>query len=101
MVLEENNMVFTSTYTTTTTTNRYSPPYKSQFDSIERLRLLLKEGYWIRHISHPRTINGFSSTMVELIKKVPEETESGCLISVYGEEAEALSEFIGIPTPVD
>lgn len=69
---------------------------RSQYDSVERLRLLLKDGYFIHRISHPHTTNGIKSTMVELMKGM-----GVCMITTFGEEADALSEFVGTPAPMD
>ena len=71
--------------------------YKSKYDSIECLRLLLKEGYWIHHVTHPATTDGSWSTMVELLS----HDGKGCLITVYEEEAVSLTEFIGTPLRID
>lgn len=69
---------------------------RSQYDSIERLRLLLKEGYWIHRVLHPHTTNGSVATTVELVKG-----RAGCTITAFDEEAQALSEFAGVPLPAD
>jgi len=76
-------------------------PYKSQYDSIERLSLLLKKGYWIHRVSHPATTNGVKCTSVELLKSYTTLEKEVCLITTFDEEADALSEFIGIPIPSD
>jgi hypothetical protein len=62
-----------------------------QYTSVERLRTLLNEGYWVNRITHPATSNGEYSTLVDLIK--PNEGDE-CLLTTFGQEAIALSEFI-------
>jgi hypothetical protein len=76
-------------------------PYESQYDSIERLRLLLKKGYWIHCVSHPTTTNGVKCTSLELLKSNIKLEKEVYLITTFDEEADALSEFIGILIPSD
>jgi hypothetical protein len=82
---------------------------KSKYDSIEQLKKLFKHGYVINHISHPPTSDLFkhgyvinhishpptsdatSSIMIDLIQ--PKYREE-CLLTVFGEEAVALSGIV-------
>jgi hypothetical protein len=63
----------------------------SFFKSIVQLRTSLNEGYMISCITHPATSTNEYSTMVDLID--PNDGKE-CLITVFGDEAIALSEFV-------
>jgi hypothetical protein len=62
-----------------------------QYISIQQVQTLLNEGYLVNRITHPATSTGDYSTLVDLIK--PSEDDE-CLITAFGQEAIALSEFI-------
>ena len=64
---------------------------KSKYDSIEQLKKLFSHGYVVNRISYPSTSDGTSSIMIDLIQ--PKYREE-CLLTVFGEEAAALSEFV-------
>jgi ribulose bisphosphate carboxylase small subunit len=63
----------------------------SLFKSIVQLRTSLNEGYMISCITHPATSTNEYSTMIDLID--PNDGKE-CLITVFGDEAIALSEFV-------
>ena len=63
----------------------------SLFKSIVQLRASLNEGYMISCITHPATSTNEYSTMIDLID--PNDGKE-CLITVFGDEAIALSEFV-------
>ena len=64
---------------------------KSKYDSIEQLKKLFSHGYVVNRISYPSTSDGTSSIMIDLIQ--PKYREE-CLLTVFGEEAVALSGFV-------
>jgi hypothetical protein len=66
---------------------------KSKYDSIEQLKKLFSHGYGyvVNRISYPSTSDGTSSIMIDLIQ--PKYREE-CLLTVFGEEAIALSGFV-------
>jgi hypothetical protein len=64
---------------------------KSKYDSIEQLKKLFNHGYVVNHISYPPTSDGTSSIMINLIQSKYREE---CLLTVFGEEAIALSGFV-------
>jgi hypothetical protein len=64
---------------------------KSKYDSIEQLKKLFNHGYVVNHISYPPTSDGTSSIMIDLIQSKYREE---CLLTVFGEEAIALSGFV-------
>jgi hypothetical protein len=64
---------------------------KSKYDSIEQLKKLFSHGYVVNRISYPSTSDGTSSIMIDLIQ--PKYREE-CLLTVFGEEAAALSGFV-------
>jgi hypothetical protein len=71
-------------------------PFKSSsslslFKSIVQICTSLNEGYMISCITHPSTSTNEYSTMVALI--YPNDSKE-CLITVFGDEAIALSEFV-------
>jgi hypothetical protein len=71
-------------------------PFKSSsslslFKSIVQICTSLNEGYMISCITHPSTSTNEYSTMVALID--PNDSKE-CLITVFGDEAIALSEFV-------
>ena len=71
-------------------------PFKSSFSlslfkSIAQLRTSLNEGYMISCITHPATSTNEYSTMVDLVD--PNDGKER-LITVFGDEAIALSEFV-------
>ena len=63
----------------------------SLFKSIAQLRTSLDEGYIINCVIHPATSTNEYSTMVDLIN--PNDGKE-CMITVFGEEAIALLEFV-------
>ncbi len=64
---------------------------KSKYDSIEQLKKLFIHGYVVNRISYPPTSDETSSIMIDLIQ--PKYREE-CLLTVFGEEAVALSGFV-------
>jgi hypothetical protein len=64
---------------------------KSKYDSIEQLKKLFNHGYVVNHISYPPTSDGTSSIMIDRIQSKYREE---CLLTVFGEEAIALSGFV-------
>lgn len=64
---------------------------KSRYQSIEQLKKLFSEGYVINRVSYPPTSDGAYSIMIDLMQ--PNGLEE-CLLTVFGEEAVALSEFV-------
>jgi hypothetical protein len=64
---------------------------KSKYDSVEQLKKLFSHGYVVNRISYPSTSDGTSSIMIDLIQ--PKYREE-CLLTVFGEEAIALSGFV-------
>ena len=64
---------------------------KSKYDSVEQLKKLFSHGYVVNRISYPPTSDGTSSIMIDLIQ--PKYREE-CLLTVFGEEAIALSGFV-------
>ena len=64
---------------------------KSRYQSIEQLKKLFSEGYVINRVSYPPTSDGAYSIMIDLTQ--PNGLEE-CLLTVFGEEAVALSEFV-------
>lgn len=64
---------------------------KSRYESIEQLKKLFSEGYVINRVSYPPTSDGAYSIMIDLIQ--PNCLEE-CLLTVFGEEAVALSELV-------
>ena len=64
---------------------------KSRYQSIEKLKKLFSEGYVINRVSYPPTSDGAYSIMIDLMQ--PNGLEE-CLLTVFGEEAVALSEFV-------
>jgi hypothetical protein len=61
------------------------------YNSIAQLLILLNEGYLIKCVTHPATTTKEYSTMIDLIKS---SEGKECLITVLGEEAVALVEFV-------
>jgi hypothetical protein len=59
--------------------------------SIQKLLMLFSEGYVINRISYPPTSNGSASIMIDLIQSSRHEE---CLLTVFGEEALELSEYL-------
>lgn len=68
-------------------TNSSEPKY----ESIEQLKKLSREGYMVNRISHPPTSDGSASIMIDLVQP---SSDQECLLTVFGEEAIALSEFV-------
>jgi hypothetical protein len=64
---------------------------KSKYESVEQLKKLFSEGHVVNRISYPPTSDGVPSIMIDLIQ--PNYREE-CLLTVFGEEAVALSEFV-------
>jgi hypothetical protein len=58
---------------------------------MQKLLMLLSEGYIINRISYPPTSNGSASIMIDLIQSSKHEE---CLLTVFGEEALELSEYL-------
>ena len=61
------------------------------YESVEQLKKLFREGYTVRRISYPPTSDGVLSIMINLLR--PNHHEE-CLLTVFGEEALVLSEFL-------
>lgn len=59
--------------------------------SIQKLLMLFSEGYVINRISYPPTSDGSASIMIDLIQSSKHEE---CLLTVFGEEALELSEYL-------
>ena len=68
-------------------TNSSEPKY----ESIEQFKKLSIEGYKINRISYPPTSDGSASTMIDLVQP---SRHQECLLTVFGQEAVALSEFV-------
>ena len=64
---------------------------KSRYQSIEQLKKLFSEGYVINRVSYPPTSDGAYSIMIDLM---PPNGFEECLLTVFGEEAVVLSEFV-------
>jgi hypothetical protein len=65
---------------------------KSQFEALNQIRLLLKEGYLISRTSYPRTTDGSKCIMIKL--KSADDKLKECLITAFDDEAKELSKFI-------
>jgi hypothetical protein len=63
----------------------------SGYESVEQLKKLFSEGYSVRRISYPPTSDGVLSIMIDLLR--PNRLEE-CLLTVFGNEALVLSEFV-------
>jgi hypothetical protein len=63
----------------------------SGYESVEQLKKLFSEGYSVRRISYPPTSDGVLSIMIDLLR--PNRLEE-CLLTVFGDEALILSEFV-------
>lgn len=61
------------------------------YESVEQLKKLFSEGYSVRRISYPPTSDGVLSIMIDLLR--PNRLEE-CLLTVFGDEALVLSEFV-------
>lgn len=64
---------------------------KSRYESIQQLKKLFSEGYRINRVTYPPTSDGAYSIMIDLMQPICLEE---CLVTVFGEEAVALSEFV-------
>jgi hypothetical protein len=69
--------------------NRYEI---SVFDCEKPIRILLEGGCSIHRLSHPVTMNGTKSIIIQLIK-AEKGQEEGYLINAFGLEADKLSDF--------
>jgi hypothetical protein len=58
---------------------------------MQKLLMLFSEGYVINRISYPPTSDGSASIMIDLIQSSKHEE---CLLTVFGEEALELSEYL-------
>ena len=58
---------------------------------MQKLLMLFSEGYIINRISYPPTSDGSASIMIDLIRNSEHEE---CLLTVFGEEALELSEYL-------
>jgi hypothetical protein len=65
---------------------------KSQFEALNQIRSLLKEGYLISRTSYPRTTDGSKSIMIKF--KSADDNFKECLITAFDDEAIALSKFV-------
>jgi hypothetical protein len=63
----------------------------NQNTSMQKLLMLFSEGYVINRISYPPTSDGSASIMIDLIQSSKHEE---CLLTVFGEEALELSEYL-------
>ena len=61
------------------------------YESVEQLKKLFSEGYTVRRISYPPTSDGVLSIMINLLR--PNHHDE-CLLTVFGEEALILFEFV-------
>ena len=61
------------------------------YESVEQLKKLFSEGYSVRRISYSPTSDGVLSIMINLLR--PNHQEE-CLLTVFGDEALVLSEFV-------
>jgi hypothetical protein len=59
--------------------------------SMQKLLMLLSEGYVINRISYPPASDGSASIMIDLIQSSKHEE---CLLTVFGEEALELAEYL-------
>ncbi|HEY3525566.1 MAG TPA: hypothetical protein VGK47_05175 [Nitrososphaeraceae archaeon] len=59
--------------------------------SMQKLLMLFSEGYVVNRISYPPTSDGSASIMIDLIQSSKHEE---CLLTVFGEEALELSEYL-------
>lgn len=58
---------------------------------MQKLLMLLSEGYIIHRVSYPPTSDGSASIMIDLIQSSKHEE---CLLTTFGEEALELSEYL-------
>ena len=58
---------------------------------MQKLLMLLSEGYIINRVSYPPTSDGSASIMIDLIQSSKHEE---CLLTTFGEEALELSEYL-------
>lgn len=58
---------------------------------MQKLLMLFSEGYIINRISYPPTSDGSASIMIDFIQSSKHEE---CLLTVFGEEALELSEYL-------
>jgi hypothetical protein len=58
---------------------------------MQKLLMLFSEGYIINRISYPPTSDGSASIMIDLVQSSKHEE---CLLTVFGEEALELSEYL-------
>ena len=58
---------------------------------MQKLLMLFSEGYVINRISYPPTSDGSASIMIDMIQGSKHEE---CLLTVFGEEALELSEYL-------
>jgi hypothetical protein len=76
---------------TTTPSNTVTPrplkgfEEKSQFEALNQIRLLFKEGYLISRTSYPRTTDGSKCIMIKL--KSADDNPKECLITAFDDEA--------------
>ena len=63
----------------------------SGYGSVEQLKKLFSEGYTIWRISYPPTSDGVLSIMIDLLQQ---NRHKECLVTVFGDEAHVLSEFV-------
>jgi hypothetical protein len=66
--------------------------------SMKKLLILFSEGYVINRISYPPTSDGSASIMIDLIQSSKHEE---CLLTVFGEEALELSEYLKVHQLLD
>lgn len=66
--------------------------------SMKKLLILFSEGYVISRISYPPTSDGSASIMIDLIQSSKHEE---CLLTVFGEEALELSEYLKVHQLLD
>ena len=58
---------------------------------MQKLLMLFSEGFVVNRISYPPTSDGSASIMIDLIQSSKHEE---CLLTVFGEEALELSEYL-------
>ena len=66
--------------------------------SMQKLLVLFSEGYVINRISYPSTSDGSASIMIDLIQS---SKHGECLLTVFGEEALELSEYLKVHRLLD
>jgi hypothetical protein len=74
---------------------RQTDSSEPKYESIEQFKKLSREGYMVSRISYPPTSDGSASIMIDLVQP---SRHQECLLTVFGEEAIVLSEFVKNPS---